>query len=142
MIRFKKGPPFQVSLISRPFWMLVACSLVNLTKWTVAEPIFQELYRRSGGDSSWFLPFDREAELQKLLKPLGLWRRRTKSLQKMAFVYRVTKPRKASDLIGVPGCGKYARDSWAIFIDGDYGVEPTDHILLKYLEEVLDAKHA
>lgn len=136
MIRFKDGPPFQTALVKRPFWMLVGCSLVNLTNWIKAKPVFQEMFRRSAGDPTWFTEVD-ALELQELLKPLGLWRNRAKALPRMAVHYIETPPRDFRDVPSIPGCGKYASDSWAIFIDRTPElVRPTDRILLRYLEEM------
>lgn len=126
-----KGILFQESLYKEPFWMLVACVLVNRTKWQQAEPVFEQIKQR------WSTPFELGGapvlELEKLVQPLGLFKRRAVSLGNLARAYVEGPPRNASEVMELPGCGKYASDSWAIFVDGRRDVEPTDIELRGYL---------
>lgn len=71
-------------------------------------------------------------ELECLLTPLGLQRRRTRSLTRMSVAYSsLWDGREASDL---PGIGRYGADSYDIFIRGRADVLPRDKELRKYLE--------
>lgn len=126
------GVLFQERLRADPFWMLVACSLVNLTTWKCARPVFDELVRRypSHADMARAKPED----LHDLLKPLGLWRRRAISLTRLANEWADGKrPLDSKGVKKLSGCGRYASDSWAIFIDGRTDVEVTDGKLSWYL---------
>ena len=129
------GVLFQERLRTDPFWMLVACCLVNLTTWKCARPVFDELNRRyrSADEMARAQPED----LHELLQPLGLWRRRAVSLTRLAREW--AEGRRPADAKGVkklPGCGQYASDSWAIFVDGRTDVEVTDGKLSWYLERL------
>lgn len=111
--------------------MLVACQLVNLTTWRVARPAFEHLlgvYRDAE-----HLRHATETELHWPLRPLGMWRRRAKIIPAFSSAWLRAPPVTAQDVKGLPGCGKYASDSWAIFIDGRTDVEPTDGKLIWYL---------
>lgn len=132
-----RGRLFQESLRRRPFWMLVACSLVNLTTWEQARPAHRELMRRYTIRT---LASAEPAELHELMRPLGLWRRRSAVLVSMANAWLLRRPRTHNDVGGLPGCGRYASDSWAIFVEGCTCVEPTDGKLNWYMEECVNGK--
>lgn len=121
--------PFQLAMRDDPFWMLVGCVLANRTRWSQAKPVHAEIRRR------WPTP---EAlagapigTVVGLLTPLGFRDRRGINLVNMAAAWAVGK----RDLRDLPGCGKYAADSYAIFVEGRIDVEPTDRVLKAYLEE-------
>lgn len=121
------------------FWMLVACQLVNLTTWAQAKPAFR--FIRSLSECA--APHDRlrmaltlPEELEECLRPLGLWRRRSRMLPRFASAWLASPPVTAEDIQRLPGCGKYAADSWAIFIERRFDVEPRDGKLAWYLDRV------
>lgn len=117
-----------------PLWMLVACCLVNLTTWRAARPVHAALRQRYRTPRR--LALARPGDLEPLLRPLGLWRRRARSLVTLAAAFLERPPRSAEDVLGLPGCGRYAADSWAIFVEGRRDLEPTDHYLSAYLRAV------
>ena len=72
----------------------------------------------------------KDGDLHKLLKPLGLWKRRAITLKRFSQEFLDGKWESAKDLYG---CGKYADDAWRIFCKGDWQhVEPNDHALNVY----------
>lgn len=128
-----KGVLFQESLYREPFWMLVACSLVNQTTWKSAEPVFEKI------KATWPTPEDLERAdpnaLYRMVQRLGFGKLRSIRLPAMAAFYINVQPKTAEDVMKLPGCGKYAHDSWAIFVDGRRDVEPTDKELLAWLDK-------
>ncbi len=133
------GELFQERLRETPFWMLVACCLVNLTTWQQARPALEQLL------STYPTPYDlslaKPEDLHETLQPLGLWRRRAISLVRLANEWLLRpEPRSIMDIYRLPGCGKYAADSWAIFVEGRTDVDPTDGKLSWYLRK-LRSKH-
>jgi len=130
-----KAPPdgvlFQEWLASEPFWMLVACSLVNLTTWEQAKPAFAWLRRSYAGEHE--LACAHEESLHGPLRPLGLWRRRSALLVRMADAYLARPPATSADVLRLPGCGRYAADSWALFVERRYDVHPKDGKLLWHI---------
>ncbi len=137
------GPPlgdasprrlFQESLRRRPFWMLAACVLVNRTTWRQARPVHLELMRRHTIRT--LAAADPERDVRPLLVPLGLHGARSRSLVAMAASWTRRRPKTADDVARLPGCGQYAADSWAIFIDGETDIEPDDGKLAGYLRRV------
>jgi len=111
--------------------MLVACQSVNLTDWEVAEPALRRLMRRYIGPRR--LALARPRDLHATLRPLGLWRLRSRRAIALARAWLARRPRTRADVLALPGCGPYAADSWAIFVERKRGVEPTDGKLLWHL---------
>ena len=126
------GALFQERLRYSPFWMLVACQLVNRTTWGQAEPAFRHILARhlTAGD----LASARPEDLHDALRPLGLWRRRAIVLPRFARAWLRRRPTCYDEVMDMPGCGKYAADSWAIFVEGRSDVEPDDGKLEWYLD--------
>jgi methyl-CpG-binding domain protein 4 len=92
------------------------------------EPIVEEMFRRWPNAPS--LANAPDEELQELIKPLGMWRRRTKTLKKMSHQYHSSQWFDVEELAGV---GQYARRAYHIFILGEIGENPpNDHALLEY----------
>ena len=131
-----KAPPrgslFQERLVGHPFWMLLACQLVNLTSWEVAQPVFSRLLARYLTPDN--LAAAKPEDLHDLLRPLWLWRRRSITLPKFASAWLQDRPTCYDDVLKLPGCGKYAADNWAIFVEGDLTVQPNDGKLNWYLQ--------
>lgn len=134
----KRGILFQEYLKAEPFWLLVACQLVNLTTFDQAEPALKWLMSRY---DVYTLGCASEEDLHAVLKPLGLWRRRSRTLIAFAHRRRTMEPRTRQDVLKLPGCGKYAADSWAIFIENDYCVKPDDGKLNWYLANMKEKRH-
>lgn len=128
-----KGVLFQEELKEDPFWMLVACCLVNMTTWKSAEPVFEKI--RSRWPTCEELGAASQEELFRMVQRLGFGKIRAQRLPTMATYYKYRKPTSALEVYQMPGCGKYASDSWAIFVEGRRDVEPTDKELIAWLEK-------
>lgn len=113
--------------------MIVACCLVNRTTWEKARLVHARLKLRYRTPK--LLAVARPEDLHDVLRPLGLWRQRSNSLVKLAQSWYYSRPETADDVKKLPGCGKYAADSWAIFIGNRSDVEPNDGKLNWYLSE-------
>lgn len=127
-----RGQLFQEYLRHDPFWMLIACMLVNLTCWEQAEPAF--LWMRRTASDPINLAVAEPEDLHDALRPLGLWRRRAVILPRFARAWLRRRPVSYDDVMRLPGCGKYAADSWAIFVEGRSDVEPRDGKLNWYMD--------
>jgi adenine-specific DNA glycosylase len=102
--------------------MLVCCALLNRTHGRQVRPVYQELFRR------WPTPAALAragGELERFVRPLGLWRRRAALLRRLSMDWRT--PHKCA------GVGQYALDSHAIFVLGRLDVRPKDGKLSSYL---------
>lgn len=132
------GVMFQEELASEPFWMLVACILVNRTHWRQAKPALLRLKHLCTGPSGMLsLPED---TMYEILRPLGFGKSRTKILKAFCKNWRDWgSPFSYMDVYVYSGCGEYAAQSWAIFIDKMRPAgEVTDHKLQWYLEQHLE----
>ena len=110
--------------------MLTCCMLLNLTNRKQVDTIRDELFNK------YPTPHDmmkaKHSDLANILKPLGLYNRRAKSLRKMSEGY-VGGFKSVDDLYGI---GQYAKDSWEIFQNNNMNVNPTDKVLQEYLRVV------
>ena len=129
------GLLFQQYLRDDPFWMVIACQLVNQTSWQVAKPAFWSIVARCDGRPE-VLASTAPEDLHDVLRPLGLWRRQAIGLPRFAEAYLQRRPNTAQELLALPGVGKYAADSWAIFVDGRTDVQPSDGKLNWYMEQI------
>ena len=107
--------------------MLVCCMLVNVTNRKQVDVIRDELFKRYPTPKK--MMNANQSELAELLKPLGLYNRRAKSLKKMSEGY-VKGFKSVDELYGI---GQYAKDSWEIFQNNNFNVKPTDKVLQEYL---------
>lgn len=120
-------------LIQEDLWpdewrILVACLMLNLTTRKQVDGVIHEFFRRWPDPTS--LDAADSSEIEDLIKPLGMWRKRTQTLIRFNREYMAGDWTAAKDL---HGCGKYADDAWQIFCVGDWRrVQPNDHALNKY----------
>lgn len=143
--------------------VLVAVMLLNKTTGKAAIPVFRDLMSRwpnptlmaEGDDSSKYahmivssaFPLAPMCLLQELLTPLGLQKTRADRIIRLSVMYLADPPsfdapRKSrvpyyppTAVSHLPGCGRYALDSFRIFCCPDewMNVMPTDKELIKYL---------
>ena len=123
------------------FRMLVACILLNATRGDSVRPMLPELFDR------WPTSYDlagADDDLERLLRPLGLWRQRAEKLRRLAAMWEIDPlvrgPRSWLKVGLYPGCGRYAADSWRIFAEGDLSrrvsPDPNDVALRRRLAEL------
>lgn len=134
----KKLVLFQERWRRRPFWMAAGSLLVNKTQWKNAKAVHAALvarYRTHGGLARASLP-----EVESIVRGLGLGKQRAKNLVGFARAYSLRKayvgrrPLSSFEIGQMPGCGKYATDSWAIFVEGVRPPGVEDKKLLHYLK--------
>lgn len=132
---FKKwNPPpspfnlVQETLYSDPWKLLVATIFLNKTSGKVAIPVlwkFFELYPSA--------EVTRQADwkpISELMKPLGLYELRSKTIIRFSEEYLSKEWRYPIELHGI---GKYGNDAYRIFCVGEWRqVNPQDHKLNKY----------
>ena len=126
-IRDIVSPLLQEIYQSDGWKMLTCCMLLNLTNRKQVDTIRDELFTKYPTPKD--MMNANESELAGLLKPLGLYNRRAKSLKKMSEGY-VKGFKSVDELYGI---GQYAKDSWEIFQNNNRKVNPTDKVLQEYL---------
>ena len=110
-----------------PWKMLVCCILLNLTKRQQVDGIRHELFTKYPTEYE-MMEAD-EKELSKILQPLGLHKKRAKTLMKFSHQW-VMGFNEVKELHGI---GQYGSDSWEIFQMNNVQIKPTDKVLQEYL---------
>lgn len=128
---FIEGHLFQEDLRNDPWKMLVCCILTNRTRGDRSRRVFLDLIRRYPGPVA--LSNASVPEVQEIIRPIGFFRRRAITLVAFSRAWIYSKA-KIEDL---PGIGKYAVDSYKIFVLGNLDVTPTDRELKAYLQRNL-----
>ena len=131
--------PPAYGLIQEQYWpdgwkILVCCLCLNLMTRKQMEPVVAELFRRWPTPD--LLAAAPDDELADLIRPLGMWKKRTSTLKRMSAQFAAGG---WSDVRELHGVGKYASDAYRIFILGDWkSVEPKDHALTEYHNHLLE----
>ena len=138
-----KPPKSPIGLIQEDLWpnewkILVSCLMLNLTTRKQVDGVIYKFFNR------WPTPASLRAaeltEIENMIKPLGMWRKRSRTLLRFNNEYLDGRWKQAKDL---HGCGKYANDAWLIFCKGKWkDVHPNDHALNKYHNFLLGRKNA
>lgn len=116
-----------------PWKLLVAVICLNMTSAKQAIPVLEKIFK-TADTPELLLALDGD-QLESILKPLGLHRRRSKTLVEMSKAFLGG----FSDLIELPGIGKYGADSYNMFISGDLVDDVTDKELRNYVNWVKES---
>ena len=127
MIREIIRPLLQEVYKEDPWKMMVCCILLNLTKRQQVDIVREELFKRY--PTEYDMIEANEEELSELLKPLGLYNKRAKTLIKFSWGWI----NGFNDIKELYGVGQYARDSWDIFQNNNMNIKPDDKVLQEYL---------
>ena len=126
-------PRSPYGLLQEDLWpdewkILIACLMLNLTTRKQVDRVIYEFFRRWPDPGS--LIAARDSDVEDLIKPLGMWKKRTQTLKRFSSEYLRNSWKTAKDL---HGCGKYADDCWRMFCMGDWrSLQPQDHALNEY----------
>jgi len=107
--------------------MLVCCILLNLTKRQQVDGIRDELFNKYPTEYE-MMEAD-EKELSEILQPLGLHKKRAKTLIKFSYQW----VSGFNDVKELHGIGQYASDSWEVFQMNNVRIKPQDKVLQEYL---------
>jgi methyl-CpG-binding domain protein 4 len=127
----KQSSPYgliQEEFRTYPWKLLIACIMLNLTNIKQVRPIIFKFFDSFPTAES--AAVADHHEIAKIIKALGLYNRRSRTIIKLSKAF--ISP--WIDVKDLPGVGKYAADSYRIFIDGKIDIEPTDLKLKKYVE--------
>lgn len=118
----------QEDLRNQPWKLLIACMMLNLTNIKQVKQVIYNFFERWPTPDS--ISESDAKDIAGLIKPLGLYNRRTKSIIKFSKAFKD----EWKSVYDLPGVGKYAADSYRIFIEGKIDVEPSDSKLKAYVE--------
>ncbi|CAH8354195.1 unnamed protein product [Eruca vesicaria subsp. sativa] len=113
-----------------PWRVLVICMLLNRTSGAQTRVVISDLFELCPNAKT--TTEVEEKEIETLIKPLGLQKKRAKMIQRFSLEYHQESWTHVTQLHGV---GKYAADAYAIFCNGKWDcVKPDDHMLNYYWE--------
>jgi len=111
-----------------PWRVLVCCIMLNCTSRKQVDQVRDEFFERYPTPED-VTTADPE-EMSELISPLGFKNKRTSTIRRFSSDWISLDWKEPKELYGI---GKYAQDSWEIFMKGNLAVEPTDGVLGKYL---------
>ena len=111
-----------------PWKMLVGCIMLNQTNNKQVRQVIYDFFEKYPNPQS--ITESSIPDITNRLRPLGFYNRRAKTILKFSHEYINKQFEHISELYGI---GKYASDSYEIFIKGNNKVDPTDKILCRYL---------
>jgi endonuclease III len=111
-----------------PWKMLMGCIMLNLTNNVQVHPIIGNFFEKYPNPEAVI-----QANINDIvedIRTLGLYNRRAKNMQNFSHDWLYKDWSKITECRGI---GKYASDSYEIFINGNRSVSPTDKVLIGYL---------
>ena len=111
-----------------PWKMLIGCIMLNQTGNKNVRQVIYSFFDRWPTPQS-VINADPDS-IRDHIRSLGFYNRRTTTIIRFSHEYIDKRFNNACELYGI---GKYANDSYEIFIKGNLNVEPTDKILIRYL---------
>ncbi len=112
-----------------PWKMCVACILLNQTTNQQARPILKNLFQKFPTPEKMLAAED--VEIIEIIRSAGLYNRRTNTIKKFTNEYINKDYKSITELYGM---GRFAGDSYEIFINRNYNIDPHDKVLTKYLK--------
>ena len=117
-------------LWDRPWALLLCCILLNQTSRAQVDPVLARLLAAFPDAAS--LASAEVAQIEELLRPLGLHRRRARTLIAFSTAFLKGEWRTPRDL---PGIGRYGSEAHELFCRGQWReLEPHDHALRWYID--------
>jgi methyl-CpG-binding domain protein 4 len=114
---------------SDPWKVLIACKMLNQTGYKQVRKIIFDFFKRWPGPTEAAIADPNE--MVKMLRPLGFYNVRTKQIMRFSKEYLEKSWSDPKELYGI---GKYAADSYRIFIQRSLDVKPTDKKLIRYVD--------
>lgn len=129
-------PPWALSLLQHRLlpdkWkMLVCCMLLNQTTRAQVDKVRDTLF--SLYSTPHLMSMADPENVARIIQPCGFQNRRARAIIRMSDEYKRGKWSHPRELYGV---GKYACDSWDMFVLGKYDVKPTDKKLLAFINSL------
>lgn len=123
----------QEDLRDDPWALLVACIMLNCTTAKQVKQVLPEFFSR------WQSPMEvlraDDDEMVEVLRPLGMMNRRVERIKGMTFDFISLRPDIHPEQIdNIYGVGKYAADSFRIFVLGYLVLDVLDKELRNYVE--------
>jgi len=123
----------QQIFITEPWKIFIGCIMLNQTTGTQVHKViykFFDEYPTPESASNGMLP-----AIENIIRPLGLHRRRAVTIRKFSHDFTHKEWVRPSECYGI---GKYAEDSWDIFVLKRYDTKPNDKELKAYLLTIIE----
>jgi endonuclease III len=113
--------------IDDPWKLLMCCIFLNQTNRKQLDKVRIQFFEKYPTPQS-VIDGDHD-EIVEIIKPLGFYNRRTKTIKRFSKEYLGDW----EDVNELHGIGKYASDSYQIFIKQNFDIEPEDGALNKFM---------
>lgn len=119
--------PLQVGLLGDAWAVTVASVLLCRTRRAQVDRVLEALLEQYPAPA--LLSIAETSDVEELVRPCGLYRGRTRQLQRLSSKWDT---RVWDDLRDLPGVGKYVADAVGLFCFGCTELESSDSALVKY----------
>jgi endonuclease III len=122
----------QEEYLGDTFKMFVCCILLNQTNNRQVRPILKRVFELIPNPQA-SISCDQDV-LACAIKTTGFQNIKARRIKQMSLKFmEIGGNVDRSNIMGIPGIGKYGRDSWEIFIKGNLDIETEDKKLSEYL---------
>jgi adenine-specific DNA glycosylase len=137
LLENRGGDPLEV----RAWRVVIGCMMLNQTTRKQVDQIWPKFF------CYWPDPvsvidtrgvWTEETRMYAVIHKLGFGQLRMRRFQRFSdewLRYCIDHKTIPESIIDMYGCGKYAEDSYQLFVKGDWDVQPTDKELIRYMEE-------
>lgn len=127
----KHGQMIQQIFITEPWKIFIGCIMLNQTTGTQVHKVIYKFFEKYPTPDS--VIKGKVSSIENMIRPLGLYKRRAKTIKRFSHDFLHKEWVRPSECYGI---GKYAEDSWDIFVMKRYDTKPNDKELKAYLEYI------
>lgn len=127
----KHGQMIQQVFITEPWKIFVGCIMLNMTTGTQVHQVIYKFFDKYPTPES--ASNANIEDIKRIIHPLGMQNKRAMTIKRFSHDFINKDWVRPSECYGI---GKYAEDSWDIFVLKRYDTKPHDKELKAYLRSI------
>lgn len=114
-----------------PWRCMIGCIMLNQTNNVQVHPMIENFFKKFPNPET--ILSSNINDITEEIRSLGLYNRRARNIINFSYDWLYKDWKNITECRGI---GKYASDSYEIFIKNNLEVAPTDKVLIGYLKDV------